>query len=642
VTEVIRWPPPGLDRLHGDLARVAARAALGGGILVVPLLFVLGRDLDLATLGPFADAWWVTLVLAILGLAFAADALVRTMTLLRRVSKALEQGYDLHTIRMVIADRDRDMGFLLTGSRHFSVLDEKEREAIGQIRVFSAELNALAGIWLPNALALGIVLGAHGVVSPATLWMGTALPSVALYGFASVAGTVAETRVRRARKRWYSQAWVEDLASEEARAWRGKATPTGEPVREASEDRSLGRVLRHTSVVMGVLAALIAVPILTLVPTAAVGPILTQLAVPGSNDVRARGARAEALRSYRVAPTPGVTPAEAGRLLHDLSYVGSDRQPPFGEREPTRRIAEPWLGADENPTGIEPFAWPDSLLSAMVRGVTPEQRRYLEGLAAHPARADLSRLARAAAIDVASGRYEAPLPAELTLVDIPIPRFQELRDAAYSHVGAAAAALVDGHPDRAEELLEEIVSLGFLLGDGGPTLMDNLIGYAFIEQGAQALGDLYRAIGDTERSARLTSLRAVADGAVSRSRFQYPRGTEDWVRSLPELVGDTTVARGLRWEVFIAVTTLTPCINLQRLVFGPDQEYWDFVDRAHDELVRWPSEEGLFELARAGWFGPRPGAGGTLLGGILSVSMRTGEGTCGEVVRQLESAEALF
>jgi len=564
--------------------------------------------------------------------------------LLRRVSRALEQGYDFGTVKLVIADSERDMGFLLTGSRHFSEMDEREREAIGALRVLAMSMYAMAGIWLPNALAVGILLGARGLVTPAGLWMGTALPSIALYVFGSVAGTVAESRVRRARKRWHRRSWVEDLASDEARAWRGAASLDDEGASRAANERSLGRFLGHGAILVGGLAGLVAVPILTLVPTAAVGPILTQLAVPGFDNVSTRGARAEAMRSYRVVPEASVTPAEAGQLLHDLSYVGSDRVTPTGEREPSVRVSQPWLpDVDEaNPTGMHPFAWPDSLFSVVARGVTTEQRAYLEAVAAHPARADLSRLARAGAIDVASARYVDPLPEELTLANMPIPRFMELRAAAYSHVGAAAAELVNGRPARAEELVAEVVSLGFLLGDDGPTLIDNLIGYAFIERGAVAMADLYEATGAEEEAARLSALRSAAVAAVSRSRFQYPDGAEAWVRSLPAMVSDTSVARGLRWEVFVGITTLTPCINLQRLVFGPDQRYWDFVEAAHGYLVAWPSEEGLFERARAGWFGSQATAGGTFLGRILSVSMRTGEGTCGEVVRQLEATEALF
>lgn len=640
----VRWPPPGLERLQGDLVRVAARAALGGGILVVPLLFVLGRDLEFATLGPFADAWWVTVVLAILGLTVAADALVRTMTLMRRVSKALQQGYDFETIKLVVTDAERDMGFLMTGSRYFSEVDGKEREAIASLRVFSVTMYAVAGIWLPNALAVCIILGARGWISPGSLWMTTALPAAALYVFAAVAGTVASSRVRRARRSWYHRSWVADLTSEEARAWREDAPPREDLHRGSVDDASLGRLLRRGAVVMGALAALIAVPILTLVPTAAVGPVLAELAVPGFDNVSSRGARAEALRSYRVPVDESVTPGEAGRLLHDLSYAGTDRTPPEGEAEPSRRIAVPWLPEidDSNPTGMQPFEWPDSLFTVVARGVTDEQRAFLDRIAAHPARADLSRLAHAGAIDIASGRYVDPLPRDLTLVNMPIPRFSEFRDATYSHIAAAAAALADGRTERAEELVSEVVSLGFLLGDDGPTLMDNLTGYSLVEEGAVALGDLYAATARAVEAERLSALRAAADGAVARARFRYPDGAEAWVRSLPAMVSDTSVARGLRWEIFIGITTLTPCINLQRLVFGPDQEYWDFVNGAYDDLVEWPSEDGLFERARAGWFGSTTAEGGSIVGRILSVSMRTGEGTCGEVVRTLEAQEALF
>jgi hypothetical protein len=295
-----------------------------------------------------------------------------------------------------------------------------------------------------------------------------------------------------------------------------------------------------------------------------------------------------------------------------------------------------------NPTGIDPLEWPSHLFSVLAEGGTAEQRSFLEGIADHPARADVSRLSRAPMIDIASARYVDPLPSGLTLAEMPLPRLNELRMAAYSHLGAAGVAFLDGDLGRAEEIVSEVVSLGFLLGDDGPTLIDNMVGYALIEQGGDALADLYEASGETEELARLESLREAADGAVSRLRVATPQGAESWVRSLPGIVSDSNVARGVRWELFIGITTLTPCINLQRLVFGPDQEYWDFVNEAYDDLVMWPSEDGLFELARMGWFGARADDDVGLLGRLLSISMRTGEGTCGEVVRQLEAQEALF
>ena len=88
---------------------------------------------------------------------------------------------------------------------------------------------------------------------------------------------------------------------------------------------------------------------------------------------------------------------------------------------------------------------------------------------------------------------------------------------------------------------------------------------------------------------------------------------------------------------FTLITTLTPCLNLQRMVFGPDADFERFVDRAHDALVRWPSEESLFELARAGYLGPSADAETSLLGRALGVSMRSGPGTCGEIVARIQS-----
>jgi hypothetical protein len=123
----LTWPPPGLERMQDDMGVIATRAALAGGLLALPLLFVVAREQDFATQGPFADAWWVTIIFATVGLAFALVRLVRTM---RRASRAFESGYRAATVLQVLADSTRDMGFLLMGARHFSVMDAHEREVV--------------------------------------------------------------------------------------------------------------------------------------------------------------------------------------------------------------------------------------------------------------------------------------------------------------------------------------------------------------------------------------------------------------------------------------------------------------------------------------------------------------------------------
>ncbi len=253
-----------------------------------------------------------------------------------------------------------------------------------------------------------------------------------------------------------------------------------------------------------------------------------------------------------------------------------------------------------------------------------------------------SASAQAGELDAASARWVTPFPVGTTVATMPIPRFAGLRAAAQVHIGAAAYELTQGRPERAETLLSEVISVGFLLDDYGPTLIDNLIGFALIESGGRALEELYAVTGRTTALNELVRLSEAANRAASRVRVGRAQGAETWVGSLPDMVFDTSAVRGLRWEYFIGVTTLTPCLNLQRMVFGPDDEYRAFIERAHDSLVRWPSEEGLFQMAKAGWLGTTPSDAETWLGRLLSVSMRRGDGACGEIVRKAETARAVF
>lgn len=644
----LRWPPPGLERMQGDLGQIAARGALAGGLLVLPLLFVVAREQHFATLGPLADAWWVALVLTTVGLAFAIDALVRTSRMLRRTSQALGHGYDVQTVWQVVADGGRDMGFLLQGARHFVVMDERERDAIVRIRVYAVTIHALAGLWLTVMLGLGLLAAARGWLSPTGLWVVTLLPAAAGYAFGGVGRVLNDSRVRRARRAYHNQPWSKDLASDEIDGWRasraafgsvGAANPRAKPM------PGLGPNLGRAGYVTVALAFLVAIPVLTLLPASVAGPVLSTLATPRFDRVRQQAARAEGYRPYVVAVDPSVSPQEAGRLLHDLSHVGAgDVEPAPGERAPSTHVTLPWLPetAGENPMEVEPFEWGSSLLEVVADGTTGAQRAYLAQVASHPSTADFSRLASAGDLDAASARWITPFPADVTVATMPIPHYTAFRAGAQAHIGAAAYELTRGRADRAERLIDEVISVGFLLGDHGPTLIDNLVGFALVESGGSALEDLYEATGQRTALDRLRSLEGAAERAGARVPVGTALGTETWVRSLPDLVLDTAAVRGLRWEYLIGVTTLTPCLNMHRMVFGPDEEYERFLERAHASLVRFPSEEGLFELARGGWLGALRSDDVTLVGRILSVSMRRGESACGEIVRRLEPSRATF
>jgi hypothetical protein len=630
--------------MQGDLWRVASRGAVSGGLLVLPLLFVLAREQDFASLGPFADAWWVTLVLAIVGLGFAIDALGTMKRVLDRTGRALERGYDFRTVCFVLADLKRDMGFLLQGGRHFSVMEPKERVLVAFLRTLSAGLFALAGIWMSGALGVVLLFAARGLVTPLTLWTTTLLPACLFYAIGGVAVALEEGRVRRARREWFKQPWSEDLVAGEIEGWRQDLSDLSQPALQGADLPHRGPAVRRLGIIAVAVGVVVAVPIFTLVPTSAIGPILVTVAFPTFDRVQLRAAEVEAFRRYRVEPDPGVSPELAGEILHTLLFIGTSDPPAEGELEPVVRIETPWIPdySDGNPVGTEPHRWEESIFARAMDQPSPELRAYLRGISSHEAHPDFARLATAADIDVALSRWTSPFSPSMTVASVPVPRFTRLREGAWAHLAYAANELVEGRPQEAEEAVREVISVGLLLGDQGPTLIDNLVGHVMAQSGARALEHLYATMGRTRELDEIVALRESSVRAAARIHTPPPVGVESLVRALPALVNDTSAVRGLRWEFFTLVTTLTPCLNLQRMVFGPDAEYERFVTSARDALVRWPSEEHLFELSRAGYLGASPNAESSFLGRLLGVAMRSGPGTCGDIVSRIESLDEVI
>ena len=123
--------------------------------------------------------------------------------------------------------------------------------------------------------------------------------------------------------------------------------------------------------------------------------------------------------------------------------------------------------------------------------------------------------------------------------------------------------------------------------------------------------------------------------------FSDQAAAEAYVRALPDLVVDTSSVRGLRWEYFINLATIAPCMNVHRMVFGSDDRYADFVEEARGVLVRWPSDEALFDLARSGWVGAGDDRAPTVITRLASLYMSTGENSCARMLRDMGAAGAL-
>ena len=152
--------------------------------------------------------------------------------------------------------------------------------------------------------------------------------------------------------------------------------------------------------------------------------------------------------------------------------------------------------------------------------------------------------------------------------------------------------------------MREVISVGFVLIDEGPTIIDALIGAVLVKTGAEALEKLYAATGRNVQAENLMWIRTGLEEAVERAsvtRTAYD--VEAGLRMMRGAVLDETVVRGLRWEYFLTFTTLAPCVNLNKVVFGPGEDFEQWLVEAEAALVRRESEEEMFRFLERGWFG---------------------------------------
>ena len=147
--------------------------------------------------------------------------------------------------------------------------------------------------------------------------------------------------------------------------------------------------------------------------------------------------------------------------------------------------------------------------------------------------------------------------------------------------------------------------------------------------GGEALANLYAATGRTAegealRERMLASERAVQLGSVGM-------GSVAEISNVADLVTDTSAIRGMRWEYLITLNTLGPCLNLNRAVFGPPDEYEQWLDRVRVSLVRTEGEEQFFQLAQHGWVRPEEGVGLQPIARLFAQVMGGGLGSCAEL-----------
>jgi len=634
----LSWPPPGLERLQGSLWRVILISWVGSLVLVLPLLWALAVEQPFYSLGPFEDNWELGLGVAVLGALIIVVGFGLCFGLMRAAAKAADLGYGSLTILEVACDSRHDTGFLIQGKRHFSSLDPDHLAMIVRARLRGGFLLLVGALWLVVGFGLAVILAARGFTTPSGIWLITIGPAA----LATAAGVYFLARqngqVRGALAGWQAQEGTDRVRAESI-AWSERLAEAGDAVVLGSGDKDESGQFRTGAALVIVLFLVGFVPTMTIGVTTAVGPILAEIAVPSFLSVQEMAGAAEALRRYRVPTESGVSPEAAGAALQNLAFVGADATPEVWERGPSNRYAESWFP--------DPDFFPDPFSESVARDLlaTPlaqfdaEEQAALRQAAAHPAQAEFQQLARAELVDVVSGRWTLPFADSLTFQELPWPRVQEFRTAGLARVAKASVEVSTGRSADAEVTLRELISTGFLLIDQGPTLLDNLMGVVLVNMGGDALEEYYRRTGSPQQADALAFARSSSVEAARRARAGLiPEDVRALLRGVPDLVETENALRGLRWEYFAAFNMLAPCINLHKMVFGPDETYDEWRERARDTLVRVPGERELFELAESGVLG----SGGQELQGFfarfLSLTLGSGgaPGSCASLIASLQ------
>lgn len=639
----LSWPPPGLERMQGKLWRVIGLSWVGSLILIVPLLWEMAVEQPFWSLGPFEGNWQAGMLIAGVGLLVLVVAFWAFFRLMRQGADAADAGFGTLTIVEVMTDVGRDMGFLIQGKRHFSLLAEGRRAAVVMSRLRGAAFLLAAALWLAVGFGLSVLLAARGFVTPSGILLMTLGPVGLLLVAGVVILTLQNASVRNARTMWIAQEGTEKISAEGGQ-WAERLDEAGGAVVLGSGPKGESGTFRMGATAVVVVFILTLVPTVTVSVTAAIGPILAEIAVPTFLSVQEMAGAAEPLRRYRLEAHDSVTPSRAGAALQNLAFVGGGDLEPW-ERAPETRYDDGWFP--------DPEIFPDPFSETVARDLmtrplgdfSPEQQAALRQAAAHPAHAEFHLLSRGSLVDVVSGRWSLPFPDTLSFHALPWPRFAAFRTAGLAQVAKAAVDVAEGRRPEAEAALVELVSTGFLLMDQGPTLIDNLMGVVLANMGGDALEAYYERVG---RSADAQALRWAREGARDAARKARAGMVAEDIHSLlqgiPDLVEQGDALRGLRWEYFATFNTLAPCINVHKMVFGPDETYDEWRLRARDTLVRVRGEVDLFQLAEGDAFGR--GDPAELEGFLprflaLTLGSRGSPGTCASLIDKIEAGGGL-
>jgi hypothetical protein len=592
----LRWPPPGLESLQGLAWRAIALLAVGTGIMIAPLLIAVARPQMFWSIGVFGGSWWIP-VSALIGLLVLLAGMERLTRLLFDGARAVQRGHDWLTVAYVVSDSRHDAGFLLQGARQYATLEEKDRRMLLAARVVAFIGYAAALIWIPLAFSFGVMLASRGVIGgSAGLTTLVMVPGGMLLMVALLAHVFESRTTGGMARSWRREMKRETRLLDEVSDWRADRATRLIHLTPATH-RTLPA--RAVAIAFTVVALLLPLPIITLSLASAMGPAIGQLAILRLENTAARVAKAMMLEPYAIAATGTMSPIEAGGVLHSLAVTGARPISNPLERQPVKRY-------DVWPVESKPVTMPNleafgTQLIPRAATLTDEETAYLERVVQYPALADLSSVARARAADVTGGRLDVELLAGISVVDLPFARFGGLRDATQFHTAKAVLELSRGDAAAAETTLREVIAVGLLVMRESQSLIDVLVGASITSNGGAALQSLYRTTGRHDEADAMLRPQEGIERMENITRALHSDADVDaLLRRSMAMTTDEALPRGLRWEALMSIQVGVGCLNPHTVVFGNGEEYATWLAATRSSLVRYPSEEALFDVLQRG------------------------------------------
>ena len=147
-----------------------------------------------------------------------------------------------------------------------------------------------------------------------------------------------------------------------------------------------------------------------------------------------------------------------------------------------------------------------------------------------------------------------------------------------------------------------------------------------------------RRAGETGRLAVLDEATRVSQAAVEAmapARGANRGSAQAFLEDAKAIASDEGAIRGLRWEFFHLTAVVTPCLNMRTIVFGPGEEYEEWLADVRGSLVRYEADAMLFDLAAQGLAPEGRDAG--FLTPLLTAAMggRGGGANCAQVIGSL-------